>query len=94
MTKQDIIETWPRMLLRAPFTVVVPNGSNGFCYVNDKEGGSIATFYSEDALRCATAVAATLNLVFGPDDKSTVTKPEDPPPEPLDAAASVDPLPI
>ena len=70
---ESIQKSWARYGDHLPFKAILPESSNGFVRVVDRDGREAACCYTCDAAGFATLIAEALNFVFTP-----VVPPEEP----------------
>jgi hypothetical protein len=59
----EILHAWSEIPKDAPFVAVLPEHSNGYVYVYDKDGRELCTCSGGGAARDATTIAVALNFV-------------------------------
>ena len=69
----EIQKSWPTFKDYAPFKPYMPEHSNGFVHVVDRNGNEVASCYANQSAGLASLIAAALNFVLTP-----VSLPEEP----------------
>ena len=74
----EIQKSWPTFKDYAPFEPHMPEHSNGFVHVVDRNGNAIATCYADHSAGLASLIAAALNFVLAPASPTEEPKNETP----------------
>ena len=73
-----IQESWSTFKDSAPFKPFMPEHSNGFVHVVDRNGNEVASCYADQSAGLASLIAAALNFVLLPVVPSEEPKSETP----------------